>query len=144
MENSKLHIPTLRELKQVCTNEKYDNVPSDKLLWAGIRILKENYKFHQFLENIDFEDYELPYAIFSQIIDFIKYCYDKKDIDNIENIFLYLENMLKSKDDNILDLVCIWALESFYIHKKVLPKILKLMPINLKTAFLTDFSDYLK
>ena len=65
-------------------------------------------------------------------------------LDNIENIFLYLENMLKSKDDNILDLVCIWALESFYIHKKVLPKILKLMPINLKTAFLTDFSDYLK
>ncbi len=143
MENKKLHIPTLEELKTICKDEKYNNIPSDRLLIEVIRLLKNNSKFHEYLEDTYFDYYELPYILFWDIINYIKFCYDKKDEKNIKKILKYLDNMLKSKDDSILDLVCIWSLESFHIHKEILPEMVKLMPNELKKAFLTDFWDYL-
>lgn len=109
-----------------------------------INILKSLDWFKLYLEKNNYnEDYTWTYFIFGLIIEYIYICYKNNNIEEIKNIFEYLNELSKSNDDDILNLLVVWALEVFDIHIEILPDIIELMPKNLKELFMKYFSDYL-
>jgi hypothetical protein len=56
----------------------------------------------------------------------------------------FLDNMSKTNNKDVLDLLLAWCLEVFDNYKKMLPKIVDMMPTHLKKMFLEIYSHYLK
>ena len=52
--------------------------------------------------------------------------------------------MSESKEESIDSLLCVWCLEVFDNHKKIIPDIVEMMPKNLYELFMKYYSDYLK
>lgn len=144
MENNTPKVPSIKELQEVHKANDYKNTPNIVLLKEVIRILKALPKFHKYLVEKDFDDYELAYSLFAQIIRYLKYCHQKNDTENIKKILEYIDGMTKTENDDVGDLLWVGVLEVFDLHKEILPDILPLMPDNLRQIFLKHYSDYLK
>jgi len=138
-------IPTLIELKDLIASNKLPYPPSDTLLLQVIEIITYSDNFRSYLiENKHDKDYDLPYTIFWEIIGYLKYCYDKEDHCSILNILRYIEGLLNTKNEEILDLVVVGFLEDLHTYKWNLIDLLELFPIDLKKMFMKNYSHYLK
>ena len=148
MENKYVKIPTIEDLKKqieldnINENDNYNWV--EILMKEVINIITKIPNFRAYLIDRDYDkEYYLSYEIYWQIIEYLNYCYINNNLNPIKDILEYLNELSKSKNDDILNLLIVWVLEVFDIHKEILPDIIKLMPDNLKKLFLKHFSNYL-
>ncbi len=148
METNKYNIPTLEELIIQSKQDgfykwEYDEGQEVRLLQV-INILNYCPDFKEYLElnNLQ-ENYPWTYFIFWMIPSYVNDCYIKDKIDEIETILIFLNDMSKLINSDIIDLLLAWCLEVFDNYKKILPDIVKMMPKNLKELFLKYYSDYL-
>ncbi len=107
MENNTLDTLSIDKLQAMYKTNNYTNPPNIELLKEVLNILKTLPKFHAYLEEKDFDYYELPYMVFGEIISFLKYCHDSKDFLEIEKVLIYLESISRSESIDIKDLLMV-------------------------------------
>lgn len=125
MENNNPYVPTIEELQKRFNQIEIDKMelesmglgliglerleveskPKIILFEEVIRILKQIPDFHKFLTEKDFDDYELAYTLFGQVIRYLKYCHKKGNVTGIREMCEYLDNMAKNKNPDIQDLL---------------------------------------
>jgi len=143
MENNIWNVPSVEELLEISIANNYQNIPKSKLLEETIKILNAIPKFYKYLIGKNFDYIELPYILFGEIIHYIKNCLEKKGIDDVREILEFLDKMSYSEDVDIQNLLQVWCLEAFDLHKSILPSIVLLMPENLKKNFIQHYWSYL-
>lgn len=144
METNLSIIPSLEELKNIYTENKYKYSPNEVLLKETIKLLQMFPGFYMYLINKNFDGFELSYSVFGSIIDYIKELFHASRTDEIRSIFDYLDELSYTEDWDLHNLLYAWALEVFYKHLDILSELIELMPEHLKSVFLEHFSGYLK
>lgn len=143
MENKKFD-KSLNDL--ICIYKKnYSDVPKKELLEINIEIINKFFNFLIFLENKNFDYYELPYILYWEIIFYIEELYKNWNKEYIEKILIFLDEKLQNENENINTLIQIWVFENMdKLNKNTLVYILELMPKYSKNIFMKHYSHYLK
>ncbi len=148
MENNN-KVPTLEDLIKNTENfnkkyPDYDYKSNINLLQEIINLISNFKNFHKFLEDKCFDDYELPYIVFWELLLYLEKCFFDNNQTEVINIFLYLSDIYKNWDIKVKDLILVWLFENLDHFTWDLWDLLKKMPIDLKKVFLKYYSHYLK
>lgn len=127
MNNKKYDIPTLNELKHKVKQEqiKFNSVfeLNEKVVSVIINMLENNPDFYKYLVDNNFNDFELTTVVFSEIRYFALEKINIWETEYVEKIFDYLENIINSKDIEIINIIQIGLLETIWMDdfKKMKP-----------------------
>lgn len=121
MQNTNILVPTIEELRKKVKNENKelndDYEINEILVNETLKIISNLPDFYSYLNNKNFEDYELSYLVLWELCFYVKKEYfdkdynliwDKKDYHNILEIIL---DLIHSKDNDIKTLAIIWFIE---------------------------------
>ena len=149
MENN-IKVPTLEELKNRWDENNKRFLTKNEVDFIGfqqiIDVLNYSEKFLNYIYEkwYDRDFLELSYIIYWEIVNYLKYCYDNWNYNEIEKMLEFVDKKMQSEVEYINTLAQVWVLEILDIYPEILPKILELMPKYSKDIFMKHYSHYLK
>ena len=114
------------------------------LLSHVLKLIEKCDWFYQFLINTKQDNLVHAYYIFGMIPKYFEHCFEHWNIDELNQVLTFLDELSVSKDSAVLDLLVAWCLEVLDTQKEILQYIISHMPENLKKTFMQYFSHYLE
>ena len=108
-------VPTLQELKEKVKKENIefndDYEIDEHSTLAMLKLLENNFDYFEFLEEKNFEHYELPTVVSDHIRYYVDTCLTKNKIDKLVLLYNYLEDLITEWDSEIINTIQVWFLE---------------------------------